>query len=303
MKIIRDAHDAITIKEPITLTLGNFDGMHRGHQRLIDRVVSYPDTEHALLTFNPHPQAVLRRTDFYTLMKPKDKIEYLQNSDLDYMLVILFTKTFSEIDIEGFIAFLKRLSVVRVVIGRDARFGYRGQGTIRDLEAYFDVVIVDDIVYNRTRVSTTYIKDLLSLADLGGARKLLGRHYEIHGCVVPGNSVGKKLGFPTANIDFDRYFMPKNGVYYVRVKIADQWHHAMANIGNNPTLNYTAEKRLEIYILDFDRDIYGENLIVRFMHYLRPEKKFANKKALIAQLKEDESSIRKLAIRRIYDKI
>lgn len=296
MKLIQDAHDTITIGEPITLTLGNFDGIHLGHQRLIDRVVSYKDTKHALLTFDPHPQAVLRKNVFHTLMKPEDKIGHLLGSGLDYVLIIPFTKTFSELDVESFIAFLKRLSVVRVVIGRDARFGYRGQGTVKDLEASFDVVIVDDIVYNRTRVSTTYIKDLLSLADLGGARKLLGRHYEINGRVVSGNNVGKKLGFPTANIDFDHYYMPKNGVYYVRVKIAGTWHHAMANIGNNPTLNYTAEKRLEIYILDFDHEIYGENLTVRFMHYLRAEKKFDDKEALIAQLKDDESSIRKLAI-------
>jgi riboflavin kinase / FMN adenylyltransferase len=296
MKIIRAAHDTITIEEPITLTLGNFDGIHLGHQRLIDRVVSYNDTRHALLTFSPHPQAVLRKNVFYTLMKPEDKITHLQGSGLDYLLVIPFTKTFSELDVEAFITFLQRLSVTRVVIGRDARFAYRGQGTVKDLEAFFEVIIVDDIVYNRTRVSTTYIKDLLSLADLGGARKLLGRHYEIKGLVVPGNNVGKKLGFPTANIDFDRYFMPKNGVYYVRVGIDGTWYHGMANIGNNPTLNYTAEKRLEIYVLDFNREIYGVNVTVRFLHYLRAEKKFESKEALITQLQEDESSIRKLAI-------
>ena len=215
---------------------------------------------------------------------------------MDYVFVVDFDIPFSELTVEQFIEFLRRINVKRLVIGRDARFAYRGEGTIQDLKKYFYVDVLDDLVYNHTRVSTTYIKDFLSSGDLGSARKLLNRHYDIKGIVVHGNKIGHKLGFPTANIDYGTYYLPKSGVYYVKVQVDGKWYHAMANIGNNPTLNFSFEKRLEINILDFDQDIYGKKLDIIFMHYIRQELKFKNKKELIDQLKKDENSIRKLTI-------
>ncbi len=195
-----------------------------------------------------------------------------------------------------FVDFLKGINVKRLVIGRDARFGYRGEGTITDLKKYFFVDVVDDLVYNHTRVSTTYIKDFLSIGDLGSARKLLNRHYDIKGLVVHGNKIGHKLGYPTANIDYGNYYLPKSGVYYVKVGIAGKWYHGMANIGNNPTLNFSFEKRLEIHILDFKQNIYGQTIDIVFMYYLRNEMKFRNRKELVEQLKNDEIAVRKLTL-------
>lgn len=296
MKIISTTYNKISNTEPITLTMGNFDGLHLGHQQLIERVLSYRDTKHAILTFDPHPSSVLRKQPFRTLTQKNDKIELFSRFELDYAFIIKFDMEFSKLTIDEFIAFLKKLSVKRMVIGRDARFAYRGEGTIQDLRKHFMVDIVDDMLYNHTRVSTTYIKDFIATGDLSSARKLLNRHYHIKGKVVHGNKVGHKLGFPTANVDYGNYFLPKTGVYYVRVRLDEKWHHGMANIGNNPTLNYSIDKRLEIYILDFNQEIYGKEIEIAFFHYMRQEMKFKDKKELIDQLKKDELAVRKLIL-------
>ncbi|MDY0295668.1 MAG: bifunctional riboflavin kinase/FAD synthetase [Acholeplasmataceae bacterium] len=294
MKIISAPYNLIQNKEPITMTIGNFDGLHLGHQQLIERVLSYKDTKHAVMTFDPHPSSVLRKQPFRTLTQKDDKIDLFSKYPLDYAFIVEFNMAFSMLNVQDFIVFLRGLNVRRIVIGRDARFAYRGEGTIADLKRYFFVDVVEDLVYNHTRVSTTYIKDFLSVGDLSSARKLLNRHYNIQGIVVHGNKIGHKLGFPTANINYDNYFLPKSGVYYVKVKIDDKTYHAMANIGNNPTLNFSFEKRLEIYILDFKQNIYDKMMDITFLHYLRQELKFRNKKELIEQLKKDETAVRKL---------
>jgi riboflavin kinase / FMN adenylyltransferase len=296
MKIISSQFHLIQNSEPLTITMGNFDGLHLGHQQLIERVLSYNDTKHAVLTFDPHPSEVLRKQQFRTLTQKEDKIDLFSRYPLDYVFVIDFTKAFSMLNVDEFISFLRSISVRRLVIGRDARFAYRGEGTIQHLRKFFLVDVVDDLVYNHTRVSTTYIKDFLSTGDLGSARKLLNRHYDIKGIVVHGNKIGHKLGFPTANIDYQKYYLPKSGVYYVKVMVDSKWYHGMANIGNNPTINFSFEKRLEINIFDFNQDIYGKKIDIVFMHYVRQELKFKNKKELIAQLKKDETAIRKLTI-------
>ncbi len=296
MKIINKPYDEIQNNDPITMTMGNFDGLHLGHQQLIERVLSYSDTKHAVMTFDPHPSSVLRKQVFRTLTQKDDKIALFARYPLDYAFIVPFEQQFSELSVMDFVDFLKGINVKRLVIGRDARFGYRGEGTISDLKKYFFVDVVDDLVYNHTRVSTTYIKDFLSIGDLGSARKLLNRHYDIKGLIVHGNKIGHKLGYPTANIDYGNYYLPKSGVYYVKVGIDGKWYHGMANIGNNPTLNFSFEKRLEIHILDFKQNIYGQTIEIIFMHYLRNEMKFKNRKELIEQLKNDEIAIRKLTL-------
>ncbi|NCA96463.1 MAG: FAD synthetase family protein, partial [Methanomicrobia archaeon] len=166
---------------PSVVTIGNFDGLHLGHQQLIERVLSYRDTKHAILTFDPHPSSVLRKQPFRTLTQKNDKIELFSRFELDFAFIIKFDMEFSKLTIDEFIEFLKKLSVKRMVIGRDARFAYRGEGTIQHLKKHFMVDIVDDMLYNHTRVSTTYIKDFIASGDLSSARKLLNRHYHIKG--------------------------------------------------------------------------------------------------------------------------
>ncbi len=296
MTIIKDTFDQLRCDHPITLTIGNFDGIHAGHQQLIERLMLYPDTKHALMTFDPHPAKVLRKKDIRTLTSTADKIELLGAYVLDDVFIVTFDEAFSKMSSKTFIEGLKALNVKRLILGRDARFGYQGEGSVDALADEFEVVVVDDMLYNHTRVSTTYIKDLIHEGDIQTARKLLNRHYVIKGVVVHGNAVGRKLGFPTANIDYMSYVIPKNGVYYVKVQVDHVWYSAMANIGNNPTLNYSSNRRLEVYILDFDEALYGKTVDVAFFAYLRPEMKFSGRKALIEQLQKDESTIRKLTI-------
>lgn len=298
MKIFYDEYTKIKNKKELTLTMGNFDGVHLGHQQLINRVLSYEDTERAILTFDPHPSSVLRNVPFRTLMQKKDKIEIFSQYPLDYAFIVQFDETFSKLSVDQFIRFLKNLSVKRLVIGRDARFAYRGQGTIEDLKKHFIVDVLKDLVYLNTRVSTTYIKDFLDQGDLKSAKALLNRNYQISGLVVHGHKIGRGIGFPTANIDFDNYYLPRMGVYYVKVLIDDQWYDAMANIGNNPTINYSYAKRLEIYILDFSEDIYQQKLVVEFLKYIRPEYRFVSKESLVEQLEKDKQVVNELAIRK-----
>lgn len=296
MKIFTAPYQEIQIDEPITVTIGNFDGLHIGHQQLIEKVISFKDSKHAVLTFDPHPLSVVRKQMMRTLTQKNDKIKLFSQFELDYVILVDFTLEFSNLSIHDFISFLKNNHVIRVVVGRDARFGYRGEGSIEDLRKHFLVEVVEDLLFNNTRVSTTYVKDLLTEGDLASTYALLDRNYKLQGQVVHGNKVGHKLGFPTANIDYDHYYLPKNGVYYVMVYIDGKKYHAMANIGYNPTVNFTADCRLEVYILDFNCDIYGKLIEVEFVKYLRSEIKFKSRKDLIDQLKHDEEVIRTLSL-------
>lgn len=295
MKIIDDNYKKIHIEEDITLTMGNFDGLHLGHQQLIQQLFEYPDTKHAVMTFDPHPATILRQHPFKTLTQKEDKIALFKQYPLDYIIIAHFDKDFSHLSVAEFIDFLKKIRVKRMIVGRDARFAYRGEGTVLDLEKNFEVVILDDLLYQETRISTTYIKDFLAAGDVLNASHLLRRYYTIKGEVVHGNRVGTSMGFPTANIDFANYFIPKDGVYYTRILIRGKWYESMTNIGNNPTINYSVSKKLEVYILDFKETIYGEMIEIAFHHYLRPEIKYPSKEALIVQLKKDEENVRLLS--------
>lgn len=299
MIIINQTYENINVNEPITITIGNFDGLHMGHQQLIEKTKSFHDTKHAVLTFDPHPLSVVRNQPIKTLTQKKDKINLFDQYHLDYAIIVDFTPNFSNLSIDDFMSFLKHINVKRVVVGRDARFGHRGEGSVEDLKKHFEVVVVDDLIYHNTRVSTTYVKDLLTDGNLDAARNLLNRNYRLFGEIVHGNKVGHKLGFPTANIDYDHYFLPKNGVYYVYVWIDVKKYIAMANIGYNPTVNFTTERRLEVYILDFNQDIYGKTIELEFITYLRPEIKFKSRKDLIDQLKHDEEAIRTLSQKKL----
>lgn len=294
MKVIYDDYKEIKNQKQLTITLGNFDGFHIGHQRLVERVMSYDDTAHAVMTFDPHPSEVLGRQNFYVLSKREDKEKYIASFNLDFLFIVKFTQELSKLSVDQFINFLKSINVKRIVVGKDARFAYRGQGTINDLKKYFFVDVLDDYLYEQMRVSTTYIKDFIRQGELMEARKLLNKPYEISGNVVYGNQIGKDLGFPTANIDYENYLLPKTGVYFVQLIIDGAKYPGIANIGYNPTLNYSQTKKLEVFILDFHGDIYHKDVRVTFEYYIRDEKKFNSRDELIRQIKKDETEARKL---------
>ncbi len=276
---------------PLTLTIGNFDGIHLGHEQLIKTVKSYHDTKHAALTFNPHPQSFLRGNKAYTLMDVNVKIEEFNKYALDYLFIAEFNIDLANLTIEEFIKNLKDLGVVRLVLGRDFRFAAKGAGNVNDLTKHFEVIILDDILYNNTRISTTYIKDLLKEANLDEAFKLLNKKYYIDGLVEKGNQVGTLMGFPTANIDYTNYYLPKNGVYYTEVLIDGIKYPGITNIGYNPTVNYSVTKKVETYIIDYNEILYDKKIRLIFIKYLRPEEKFDTVEDLIVQMNEDKKNV------------
>lgn len=289
MKVINLKHNNWPNNGPITLTIGNFDGIHLGHQRLINEVLKYEDTKSAILTFDPHPISFLRDTEVYTLMDKDEKISEFAKFNLDYLFIANFNNDLAKLTMEQFISNLKDLNVKRLVLGRDFRFANKGVGSVKDLEPYFEVIVLDDILYKETRISTTYIKDLLRSAKLEEVKYLLNKRYHINGFVEKGNQIGKSLGFPTANINYNNYYLPKNGVYFVDVIIEGIKYYGICNVGNNPTINYSFIKKIEVYIMNFNKDIYNKAVTIVFNRYLREEKKFASKKELIKQLNQDKN--------------
>lgn len=291
---IKDVYNKIKNTEPVTLTIGNFDGIHLGHQALILKTTSYQDTKSALMTFDPHPVSFLTKKPHGQLMSVIDKLDCLNAFHLDYVWMVSFDDAFASLTIEAFIDYLKSLNVKRLVLGKDARFGQYGAGGIEDLKPYFDVVVIEEEIYEHMRISSSLVKTRLSQGDIQVAKTLLSRNYRIYGQVVHGNHLGRTLGYPTANIEYGDYHIPKLGVYAVGVLHQQKWYYGMANIGHNPTINYQEKPRLEVYIFDFDDDLYGKHLALEFYDYIRSEKKFDSKDHLIHQLKSDEQAIRKL---------
>lgn len=296
MKVSIDHYENLKNNTPLTIAIGNFDGVHLGHQTLIDKVKSFKDTKAAVLTFHPHPLKVLRDVEFQQIMSLPEKIHYLNETKLDYLFVARFDKAFYTLDVLGFINFLKQLSVKRVIVGRDFRFAYHAQGSVSDLKAHFDVVVMADYKKESIRISTTYIKDLIYASKLDEAKALLGRPYQITAKVIHGSQVGHTLGFPTANLMYDNYVLPRNGVYDVRVKYRNKLYKGALNIGYNPTINYSHKKRVEVYLLDFSGNLYDEELTIYFVKFIRPELKFDSKEALIEQMREDVNLIKQASL-------
>lgn len=291
METIALKHNDWKSYAPLTLTIGNFDGIHLGHDQLIKKVISFKDSKHAAMTFNPHPQSFLRGSKAYTLMDINVKIEEFSKYDLDYLFVTTFDNNLANLSTEAFITNLKKLGVKRLVLGRDFRFAAKGSGNVNDLIDHFEVVVLDDILYKNTRISTTYIKDLLKEGNLDAAYKLLNKQYYIDGLVEKGNQVGTLMGFPTANIDYTNYYLPKNGVYFTKVIIDDNTYYGITNIGYNPTVNYSVTKKVETYIIDYNEVLYEKKIRLIFIKYLRAEEKFDTVDDLIKQMNIDKKTV------------
>ena len=291
---INDFH-AFKNDHPLTMTIGNFDGLHLGHQALIQKTL-YPDTESAVLTFFPHPMKVLRgMKDHVILMSQEKKIKLIESMGVDHLFIANFDMQMASTSKEAFIERLKSLHVKRLVLGIDFRFGSHASGHVEDLKKHFEVIIVENVTHQDTRISTTYIKDLLYSGELARAELLLGRPYSIEGVVIHGDKVGRTLGMPTANLDLETYVLPPNGVYYVDVIYQGHMYPGALNLGYHQTINYSVKKRVEVYILDFNEMIYGKKLEIIFRLYLRPEKQFKSREALMEQLQKDIEDVKRLS--------
>lgn len=278
----------------ITLTIGNFDGVHNGHKVLLNKVLEYNDYKKAVMTLDPHPSVLFDIKDFYTLFNTDEKIDLINEFDFDYLFIANFNKDFASLSIEEFINKLKELGVKRLVLGSDYRFATKGSGTVNDLKDHFEVIVFEDIIESNVRISSSYIKMLLKEGNVLEANKLLGYNFFIKGLVEHGNKVGRTLGFPTANIDYKDSFLPSNGVYFVTLEIEGEYLYGVANVGNNPTVNYSRSKKLEVFILDYSKQIYDTLVKVNFIDKIRDEIKFNSVEELVDAIKNDEKETRLL---------
>jgi riboflavin kinase/FMN adenylyltransferase len=299
METLRSISELSRLDGPIFLAIGVFDGVHRGHQAVISTSARHAECENGtpvVVTFDPHPMKVLRPKDApHLLTATKHKVALIRNLGVAHLLIINFDKQFAATEPEDFVQQLvtSSKSLREICVGHEWSFGKNRRGNLDLLkklgaELDFKVVGIPPVTMNGTVVSSTAIRRAVEAGDLAKAAEMLGRQYTILGTVVRGDNLGKRLGFPTANLSAHNEQFPPNGVYVAEATLDCEHYSGVVNLGYRPTVSsHKSERVLEVYLLDFDRDIYGKDLEVRFVRYLRPEKKFDNVDALVRQIEVD----------------
>ncbi|WP_111308891.1 bifunctional riboflavin kinase/FAD synthetase [Confluentibacter sediminis] len=289
-------------KEPTVVTIGTFDGVHVGHQKIIKRLVSAgikSNLRSVILTFFPHPRMVLQKDISIKLINTIDeRSDILNTLGLDYLLVKKFTKEFSRLSAEDFVkkVLLDKLHAKKVIIGYDHRFGRNRNADIEDLKLFgetygFEVEEISAKDIDDVAVSSTKIRAALSEGDIAKANAFLGYDFMITGVINKGRGLGKQLGFPTANIKIEEDYklIPKYGSYVVSSKISNQLVYGMMNIGVNPTVNGENES-IEVHFFNFDKDIYNKKIQINLLTRIRDEQKFESVDALKNQLRIDKQT-------------
>ena len=305
MKIFQDLTAINSIPNPV-LTIGTFDGVHVGHQKILQQVKKEAEKiggESVLFTFFPHPRMVLypESHGLKLLQTQEEKMAKLARVGIENCIVYPFTFDFSRLSAIEFVRdiLVNKLHIKKLVIGYDHQFGKNREGNIEFLkeicEVYgFEVIEIPAQDIDAVNVSSTKIRKAILDGDLAKANEYLGERFELTGTVVHGQAIGKTIGFPTANIkvNSELKLIPGNGVYAVAVSLKDSDYIGMLNIGNRPTVNDSADRTIEVHILDFSGEIYAEEITVKFIDKLRDEKQFKDLQELQNQLKEDEKFIR-----------
>ena len=284
------------LPEPVCAAIGNFDGVHLGHQKLIDECKRH-GYKSAVLTFYPHPSVFLKKIPNYPLITPLEKkTDIISRLGVDYLIVVEFDDEISQMPKDEFIQIMKYMNIKSCVCGYDFTFGRRAEGNISDLIKEFEFYEVKKFIFDDVRVSSTYIRELLSDGNVHEANRLLGRTFSITGKVKYGNQKGRFLGFPTANIQLDDTdkLLPADGVYAVQVEVEDRCYGGMLSIGKRPTIDNGSDRSIEVYILHFDGDLYGQPMTVHLLEHTRDEVKFSSKEELAVQLQKDKEQIEKL---------
>lgn len=289
--------------QPQVIAIGEFDGVHLGHQQVIRRALERARSLHAptaIMTFHPHPREVLGQARYARSLTPlQAKLKQLAELGVDTTYVVRFDESFSRIGTHTFVTeFLLPLRPETVVVGFDFSFGHRGAGnpdTLCELgHGRFAVEIVRPYQLDGSKVGSTQIRSWLEQGQLEQANRWLGRAYAVRGTVVRGDGRGRTIGFPTANIEPDgAYVLPANGVYAVRMKVDGAVLNGVANIGRKPTFHADLPKpTLEAHLFDFSGDLYGREIELELVSFLREERKFASPDALVAQIREDAAAAR-----------
>jgi len=292
------------LKNPV-LTIGNFDGVHRGHVALFDRVKELArniNGQSAVMTFTPHPIKVVKPGNGPSLItRTRQKLDLISQEGIDAVICLPFTSEFASISAEDFVTDLlvKKIGVKELVVGYDYTFGAGRKGNInllRDMgaEQGFNVHMIDPIYLSGTLVSSTSIRNLVKEGNLKEAKRLLGRDYHITGTVASGTDRGGKvLGFPTANIVPEDELIPRKGVYAVSVELGEKTYQGVCNIGHNPTFGNNS-LTIETHILDFSGNIVGEQINITFLQHMRNEKIFTSVQELADQIAKDIKQAKEL---------
>jgi riboflavin kinase/FMN adenylyltransferase len=308
MEILHSIVELDSLRGPLFLAIGVFDGVHLGHQAVISTATSHAhsaDGTPLVVTFDPHPVKVLRPHHApHLLTATQHKIALIRDLGVEHLLVINFDKKFAAISPEKFVGELLAHSrpLREICVGHEWSFGKDRSGNLdllKSLGAQFDfnVVGIAPVMASGEVVSSTAIRQAVEKGDFPKAAEMLGREYTILGTVTRGDNLGKKIGFPTANLSAHSEQFPPNGVYLAEAWIGGVSYHGVINLGYRPTVSSgKSERMLEIHLLDFNRDIYGQDVEVRFVRYLRPEQKFDSMETLAQQIDLDVRRARELCV-------
>lgn len=286
------------IRETV-IALGFFDGVHLGHQQVIKtakQLAEQKQMQSSVMTFSPHPKEILRgqseKLDYLSPLPEKSKL--IEEIGVDVLYVIQFTQDFANLTPQQFVDdYLIGLNVKHVVAGFDYSYGKLGKGTMETLPFHsrkaFTQTTISKVENQQEKVSSTYIRNLLTSGDVASIPPVLGRYYEVKGTVVHGEKRGRQIGFPTANIDTERYFLPTTGVYAVCLKVKNRTYEGVCNIGYKPTFHDNKSyKSVEVHLFDFDDQIYNEKVIIQWIDRIRSEKKFNSIEELVEQIHQDK---------------
>ena len=286
-------------EEGLSLAVGYFDGFHLGHQELIKKAKEKArenNLKTAVLSFDPNPLVTLgkmKEEKYLTSLKDREAI--LETMEIDYFLILDFTLEVANMLPGDFVStFIEKMNVKEVICGFDFFFGQKGKGNGELLKTYttFNTSVINQVSKDNLKISTTRINGLLAQGKLDEVTELLTRPYQMTGKVIHGKQRGRQMGFPTANIDYGSYYLPKRGVYGVKVIFDGDTYLGMCNVGFNPTFKNDEQYSVEVHLFDFSGDIYGEEISIQFYFYTRDEKTFSSKDELKLQLMKDQEEIR-----------
>jgi len=286
------------------ISIGTFDGIHRGHIKLIEEVIRIAKEtggESVIFTFYPHPRQILFPEERIGLLSTiEERIELIEQLGCDHLIVFPFSKRFSELSYNEFIRLylLEELKMKHLVLGFNNQFGRQRQGNIKNIEALstefdFEITVVEPYIVGGMTVSSSLIRKSLKAGAIEQANELLGYNYYLWGTVTTGEQLGRKIGFPTANIivNHPEKIIPQTGVYAIEAIVNGNYYRGMLNYGTRPTVNKNREYRnIEVHLFDFDADIYGIEIKTIFRKKIRDEKQFIGLEQLKQQLREDKKT-------------
>lgn len=296
---IHHQFDHFFSEKPLALSLGMFDGVHRGHQSILSalqKTAAEKNLETAVLTFWPHPRLVFNPGDKLQLLNTiNEKTDILQSIGIKHLIIKDFDDDFRNMDAEAFVKeiLVKKLNIRHLIIGHDHEFGKNRRGNFQLLEKLapdlgFRVQQMEAVNMHNQHISSTKIRNVLLAGNISAANEMLGYHFPLTGTVIHGKKIGRTIGYPTANLEVNPIkLLPKKGAYIVQVQIKGENCKGMLSIGTNPTVG-GENLTVEVYILNFDREIYGETVSIKFRDFLHDEIKFESVEKLVERLDHDK---------------